>query len=399
MKILFLTNKSPYPPIDGGSIATFGMMKGLTNAGHKVTALVMNTLKHHITPFEIPEQVASKITFHLVEVPANIQFIPAIKNLLFSDLPYNAERFITKKYSNKLESLLKVNHFDIIQLEGLYLYPYIEVIRKHSKAKIVYRGHNIEFEIWERLLVNSSGLKKLYLKILVNRLKIFEKAMINQYDLLIPITERDLIKLNKLGNKKPALVIPAGINLEEAQNNIQQKFDNLFFIGALDWAPNQEGLVWFLDKCWNKLLKNFPNLQLTIAGRNAPSWLVNKFKKKNITYAGEVPDAKDYMLNQGIMIAPLFSGSGMRVKIIEAMNLKKPIVTTTIGCEGIDINHKVHAMIGDTPSLFINNITHLLQQEQLAHSISENCFTFVQSNYSNQNIAKRLINFYNKHTT
>ena len=112
-----------------------------------------------------------------------------------------------------------------------------------------------------------------------------------------------------------------------------------------------------------------------------------------------LPISKDYMLNQGIMIAPLFSGSGMRVKIIEAMNLKKPIVTTTIGCEGIDINHKVHAMIGDTPSLFINNITHLLQQEQLAHSISENCFTFVQSNYSNQNIAKRLINFYNKHTT
>lgn len=396
MKILFLANKSPFPPIDGGTIATFGIMEALADLGHQITVLVMNTKKHHITPFQIPEQISTKITFHLVEVPADIKALPALKNLFFSRLPYNAQRFISKLYAKKLSTLLKSQHFDVIQLEGLYLCPYIDLIKNCSKAIIAYRSHNVEFEIWERLVANSKGFRRVYLKILHKRLKRFELSVLNKYNLLLPITLRDGHLLNSLGNIKPSFVLPAGISYIEQKSNELFNVTDLFFIGALDWIPNQEGLIWFLESCWPQIFRKFPRITLSIAGRNAPKSLIDKFNLPNVFYKGEVPNAYDFMRKHGIMIAPLFSGSGMRVKIIEAMANRKPIVTTSVGCEGIDLVHGKHILIGDSPNQFNKALEKIIMQPELALKIANNSINFVSENFSNRKLAELLTEFYNK---
>jgi hypothetical protein len=198
MKILQVTNKVPYPPKDGGAIACMNLISGFALLGHEVTVLAMNTEKHHIDATEIPEPVQDWATFHLVDVPARTSGFAALINLIFSGKPYNAVRFISKAFSSELKKLLRENKFDIVQLEGLYVCPYIPLIRKYSDAKIVYRSHNIEHEIWERTSALSKGLKRLYFKVLAKRIKTFEKNFLNDYDLLVPITERDGQILNKL---------------------------------------------------------------------------------------------------------------------------------------------------------------------------------------------------------
>lgn len=398
MKILFLTNKVPYPPKDGGSIASFGLMKAFADSGHQVTVMAMNTAKHHITPFEIPEEIQSLITFHLVEVPARISIYDLIKNLLFSTLPYNADRFIDKQYKNKLKSLLTTFDFDIIQLEGLYLCPYISTIRKYSKAKIAYRAHNIEHEIWERTTLQSKGIKKMYLKILTNRLRKFETAAIDTYDFVIPITDRDKEFLRIMGNTKPALTISAGFDTDEVRT-VNPNFSlNLFFIGALDWSPNQEGLIWFIEKCWPYILKERPNTHLKIAGRNAPDWLIEKFKVANIEFLGEIEDAQKYISQNGIMIAPVLSGSGMRVKIIEGMLHQKAIVTTSIGCEGIDVKNEIHLFIADKETDFAKYIIALLGNRPKIVEIGEKAYKFVKEEYDNKYLVRKLTTFYNHFT-
>lgn len=147
MRILQVTNKVPYPPNDGGAIACMNLTRGFSLLGHKVIVLAMNTGKHHITVDEIPEAIKDLADFKLVDVPAPISQFSALINLLFSSQPYNAVRFISESFKSELIALLKQEHFDIIQLEGLYVCPYIPVIREHSNAKIVYRAHNIEHEI------------------------------------------------------------------------------------------------------------------------------------------------------------------------------------------------------------------------------------------------------------
>lgn len=394
MRILFLTNKVPYPPKDGGAIATLGMVQAFANAGHSTTVLAMNTLKHHVLLEEIPPNLHQKINFHLVDVPAEIKLNELIFNFLFSKLPYNAARFLNIDFSRKLIELFNANEFDIVQLEGLYLCPYIDLIRRYSKAKVVLRSHNIEHEIWERTVAQSSGLKKIYLWNLSSKLKRFEISYINKYDLLVPITKRDQAKLNLLGNQKPTLTIPSGIDVDGLEPEKHQPSSNLFFIGALDWAPNQEGLIWFFGNCWNEIQNKCPNISLTVAGRNAPEWFEKILAKQKLNYVGEVPDAKTFMANHGIMVAPLLSGSGMRVKIVEAMSLKKPIVTTLVGCEGIDAENGSDIFIAATPEEFVEYTVRLVNDYNLQTLLSENSYKFVVQNYSNESLSTQLINFY-----
>jgi glycosyltransferase involved in cell wall biosynthesis len=397
MKILFLTNKPPYPKKDGGSIATMGMIEAFATDSHQVTVLAMNTLKHHITPFEIPNKITSEIIFHLVEVPAQISKINAAYNLVSSRLPYNAERFISKKFRTKLKVLLQTNTFDVVQLEGLYLTPYIGTIKKHSKALIAYRSHNVEHEIWQRGIKQASGLKKIYLKILTSRLKRFEIDAMNSYDVLITITSRDKQKLDELGNAKPTLTIPAGINtLESPPKALSQKND-LFFIGALDWAPNQEALIWFFENCCKNITTACPKTIITIAGRNAPEWFQKKISRYNVNFVGEVESSYDFMSEHGIMIAPLLSGSGMRVKILEGMFLKKPIITTSIGCEGIDAKNNNEIIIADSVKAFTDKTVQLINDKELRRKLSDNSFKFAYKNYSNTELIKKLTAFYKKH--
>ncbi len=399
MKILFLNNKTPYPPKDGGSIASMSMIKAFSENGHNVTVLAMNTSKHHISPFELPADITSNIIFHLVEVPAKISVFEALANLISSRLPYNAQRFINNTFRKKLKALLQTTKFDIVQLEGLYLCPYISTIRKYSNALVSYRSHNIEHEIWERTVAQSKGMKRLYLKILTSRLKRFETDALNTYDTIIPITKRDEKRLNQMGNNKPALTIPAGFDINNTTPAEKPKnINNLFFIGALDWYPNQEGLFWFLDQCWHTILNEKPEVILKVAGRNAPDWLTEKLNKyPNIEYEGEVKDAAILMQENGIFIVPLLSGSGMRVKIIEGMMHQKCIVTTPVGCEGINAINNEHLFIAENHQQFSKMTVELLSDKEKIIATGRKAQKFAQLAYDNRKLIEKLTTFYKQH--
>jgi polysaccharide biosynthesis protein PslH len=399
MKILQVTNKVPYPTKDGGAIACMNLTRGFAMLGHKVTVLSMNTAKHHIDYADIPESVKDWGEFRLVDVPARTSAFCAFINLFFSGKPYNAVRFISRPFAQELKKILQEKQFDIVQLEGLYVCPYIPVIRKYSDAKIVYRAHNIENEIWERTADLSKGLKKLYIKILAKRIRSFEKGFLNSYDLLVPITERDGIILNQMGNKKPVYVSPTGIDTKVlVPHSKKLEHPSLFHIGSLEWGPNQEGLVWFLDKCWPQIHKKFPSIKFYIAGRSAPDWLVRRFNAPNIVYMGEIADAYDFMNSKSIMIVPLFSGSGMRIKIIEGMALGKPIVTTPIGTEGISTISGKNILIADNEKEFLDEIERLITDQDLFKMISANAIEYIQQKFDNLSLAGGLAGFYKKHT-
>lgn len=395
MRILQLTNKVPWPPKDGGAIAILTLSKAFFLRGNQVTVLAMNTKKHHIRIEEIPEHLAAEIQFQLVDVPAIISTLGAIKNFLFSELPYNAERFINEDYSLNLIQLLKENEYDVIQLEGLYMCPYIPLIRRHSKALISYRAHNIEHEIWKRSASVEKGMRSLYMKIFSSRLKKFEKKQLNEYDVLVPITERDGLKLDEMGNKKPRHVTQTGIDLSSLVPSAKNlEFPSLFHIGSLDWIPNQEGLIWFLNHVWEKLHAKHPQLKFYIAGRNAPAWLVQTLKVDGVVYLGEVEDAYEFMNSKAIMVVPLRSGSGMRVKIVEAMALGKVIISTTIGSEGILSTDHKNILIANEPDEFIRSVEEVLDNRNLHDKIGKNAIRFIHDKFDNLAIVDKLIEFY-----
>lgn len=395
MRILQLMNKVPWPPKDGGAIACLNMTKGFAMLGHEVTVLSMNTSKHHISLKDMPAELRNRADFRLVEVPAYINWFEAALNLLFSKLPYNAQRFISDEYSFELVKLLTEKTFDVIQLEGLYLCPYIPVIRKYSEAKIAYRAHNIEYEIWARTASLSEGFRSRYLKNLSKRIKRFEISYLNSYDILVPITDRDGQILDELGNTKPRHTSQTGIDFASLVPTARKlEFPSLFHIGALDWAPNQEGLIWFFNHCWPKIHSQNPDLKFYLAGRNAPDWFVRHIKQDGVEYLGEINDAYDFINSKAIMVVPLFSGSGMRIKIIEGMSLGKPIVTTDIGTEGIPTENGNNILIANTAEEFTEAIFRLINDRELSNRIGKNAIGFIQEKFDNLSQAGSLIEFY-----
>ena len=213
MNILQIANKFPYPPKDGGSIATLSLSKSFASLGHRVTVLAINTSKHFTDPSHVPVELSSLIRFIGVNVNTDIRITNLAWNLLFSRMPYNSERFISTAFEHKLKELINSDNFDIIQLEGLYLAPYLKAIRAHSGAKVVMRAHNIEHEIWHKNSSSAKGIKKWYIGNLAGRIKQMELKYLNQYDAVLPITARDgdILK-KKLGCRMPAHIVPMGVN-------------------------------------------------------------------------------------------------------------------------------------------------------------------------------------------
>jgi len=396
MRILVLTNKMPYPPKDGGSIASLALAEALNDCGNKVDILSMNTSKHFVDQEELPKELTNKINFYTVPVNTDISLPALINNLVFSKEPYNAARFISEDFKNELLTRIKAEDYDIIQLEGLYLCPYIDLIKENSNCKISLRSHNIEHEIWQRAAENESNfLKKRYKRILAKRIKNFKLSFLNKYDYLIPITERDGIQYNNLGNEKPIHITPTGIDeINYVVDKSRVRFPGIFHIGALDWIPNQEGLRWFIENIWKPFKKKHPDFRFHLAGRNAPPAFEKYLMGTGITYLGEIEDANQFINDNSIMIVPLLSGSGMRIKIIEGMALGKTIITTSIGTEGINSNHNENILIADDPDSFYECLEKVSTDIELHEKISNNAIKFVHENFNNIKIADNLTKFY-----
>lgn len=395
MKILQLCNKNPYPPIDGGAIAVLNLAISLARKGHEVFIMAMDTEKHKNKLSTIPYELSSLIKFISFPVDTRIRPLSLLLNLLFSKQPYNALRFHNKNFEVKIEELLRKEQFDLVQLEGLYLKWYIDIIRQYHKGKIAYRAHNIENEIWKGNARNSKNpLKRFYLKNLSRRLQLYEMDIINRYDILLPISESDQATFQEMGNKKPVHLTYTNIS-EEGFNEIKNgpiKKD-LFYIGALDWIPNQEGIIWFLEKVWITLKKSHPDLEFHVAGRNAPVWLAQKCKEFKAVFHGEVENALHFFDQQGIMIVPLFAGSGLRIKIIEAMARSKVIITTSKGAQGLHLSGN-EILIADTPEQMNEQIHMLLDDPNKYKQLQSTAYDFAQQNFSSSFIVDKLLYFY-----
>lgn len=395
MKILFLCKKFPYPPKDGESIAISNLCKELKAMGCDITLLCMNTSKHYSDTKALPKEYNYFSSIHAVDLDNTVKPWQALTSMMTGE-SYHIRRFKSSVFKAKLIEILTKDKFDIIQLETLYLSPYVETIRKYSDAKVVMRAHNVEHEIWERITQNTgSNLKKLYLAYLTKQLKAYEIGQFPVYDYLVTLTDRDLALFRKKGYLNGAASAPVGFDVEGYPYTKPQFGEDmsLCFIGSLDWMPNREGLEWFLIHVWPKLVARFPKLSFHVAGRNTPMALL-EWKISNVTMHGEVSDAGEFLNRHSIMVVPLFSGSGMRIKIVEGMMMGKVVITTSLGKEGIEGEHKKEMLIADTVQQFIDAVAYCIQNPENASAIAAHAKVKASEQFDPREVAERMMSIY-----
>lgn len=392
MNILQLCNKFPYPLKDGAAIAVTYLAKAYAELGHQITLLSMNTSKHWFDTAQLPQDFDHYATLHTVFVDNRIRPLPALLNL-FSTKSYHIERFDDAAFAEKLTEILTQTPFDVVQLESLYLTPYLPIIRRVApQARVVLRAHNVEHEIWERVAENSNPLKKWYLRQITPRLKQYEIQHLNDYDLVAAITERDAQHLRRLGLRQPVVVTPIGLDCRDycPDDRSYRRPLSLSFIGSLDWMPNQEGLRWFLDEVWTPVLAPaFPELTFHIAGRTAPRWL-RTLAVERVTFHGEVPSAPDFLNQHSVMVVPLLSGGGMRAKILEGMAVGKVVLSTRVGMEGIAAQHRRECLLADEPAEMLAALRWCYAQGEGLAELGHRAAEFCVENYDNLKVARRL---------
>lgn len=392
LKILILLNRVPFPLNDGGAIGAYQFVKGYADAKMEVHCLAMNTYKHFLAEETIREKFSFAQKFETVPIDNRIKILPALFNL-FSDESYIISRFRSKKYNDKLIALLQQNQYDVVHIDGLPPGLYIDTIRAYSNALIAQRAHNVEYRIWQRGAAEATNLiKKLYLNIQAKRLQKFETQSLSKVDVVLSISTEDDEAIKQLNKAIHTYIIPAGIAVDEKIDITLPEEFSLAFIGSFDWLPNIQGLDWFIANCWDEILVAFPTIKFFIAGKKMPE----RYRSigKNIVAVGEVPDAKKFMQSHSVLLVPLVSGSGVRIKIIEAFAIGKTVLATTIAAEGSGATPEKEILIADTTAQFIQKINECISDKNKLIAIGTNAHTFALENYQNKNIMQRLISFY-----
>jgi glycosyltransferase involved in cell wall biosynthesis len=273
--------------------------------------------------------------------------------------------------------------------------PYVGTIRRYCKTPIVLRSHNLEFVIWEKIARGTKNiLKKTYLNYLTKKLRHYELSMLDEVSGIAAISEEDKKRILALGVNKKIKTIPFGIDLEKYPSDESTHPElALFHLGAMDWGPNLEGILWFLNSIWPSIHEKYPQLKMYLAGRNM-SEEIRDINLPNVEMIGEVDDAISFMCSKAIMVVPLLSAGGIRVKIIEGLALGKVVISTTLGAEGLDCTDRKNIMLADRPDEWIQALDELLSDPQLLYNLRHEGRKHASIHFDNNQITNQLVNFY-----
>jgi len=395
MKILQLTHKPPVPSVDGGCLAMRQITLSLLSAGAEVKVFSIETAKHPVVSSEEFLNYAAPTQFESIFVDTRLKPLKTILSVVKRS-SLQADRFFSKKMNAKLKTLLLNEKFDVVILESAFVGNYIETIRKYSQARIVLRVHNVEYLIWKRLSKQTKNpVKKAAYCYLAHSLKRFELSLFKKIDGYLPITEVDHVFFKTKFFNLSSKVIPFSINLSDYpyhERKINDHKISLFHIGSMNWQPNIEGMHWFLENVWKKISKKYPQLSLVLAGKGNKSLFENK-NLNNIQVFDFVDNAQQFINEHDIMVVPLLSGSGMRIKIMEGLALGKPVITTTIGAEGIEVTDKENIFIADTPEEMIQIIDFCTKNVQKCEEIGKNARKLIENRYTQGTISRDLMQF------
>jgi glycosyltransferase involved in cell wall biosynthesis len=395
VKILFISHRIPWPLKDGGSIAIYNNLKGLVDAGCQVKFLALCPDKDKTDIAALPD-VFRSAGIESVALNTDVRPVPALGSLLCGS-SYNAVRFYNKTFASLISKVLKQESFDLVHIEGAFAGQYVDVIRRISSVPCVLREHNVEYAIWERLAKKEPHFARAwYLRLLAARLRNYEENLWRKFDLVTAVTLQDLSVFRKIAGKGRVFMAGAGFDLDPymaIKKELQHK--TLFHLASMDWLPNQESVSWIIQEIWPEITTRLSGYKLFIAGKKMPLSFMDK-NGGNLKIEAEVASATDYMADKEIMLVPLLSGSGIRIKCIEAMAMGKIIVSTELGHRGLGAVPGEHLLEANTTEEFIKALSYLEQNPQKKKEIGAAARSFVREHFDNRKVTERLLETYQK---
>jgi glycosyltransferase involved in cell wall biosynthesis len=397
---LFLTPQLPYPPEQGTSLRNFNIIRGLVQQ-YRVTLLSFVDSPPTAGALEHLNGCDQVMT-----VPVPIRSTTTrLRRMVVDGRPDMAHRLQSVEFSKVLTKLLEQDAetgypFDIVQVEGIEMAFAIELVRGASpQSRILFDNHNAEHMLQRRSLAADRAVPKRwpaagYSWIQVSRLRRYERWVCNSADHVVAVSEEDRRLLLELGLESPVSVVPNSIDvLDYAPVKAQRTDIDLVFVGKMDYRPNVDAVLWFANEIWPHIRQSRPETTLAIVGQKPHSRLSSLSDQDGMTITGRVEKVQPYLRRSQIFIMPFRVGGGTRLKLIEAMASARPVVSTTIGAEGFDVESGEQLILADEPSEFAQAILELLDNRTMQSSLGERAQRFAEQ-YDWRRVAPRFAQIY-----
>lgn len=382
LKILMAFHLPSYPANYGATKRNFHLFEE-TAKRNDVSILSYGTPEDE----RIFREAFGSLCRHIVFVPPKTRWLRRV-NLLLLLITGKSSFFIMKsrRFQNALDALVKEEPFDILHLPLV-----LAVHRLPSGFRIIGDMQNVEYDNFYRSYKETKGfLRKLYYGREYRLAKVAEIVLARKFDALLATSERDIdIFLKEFPDARMNL-IPNGVDLKFfSVRDETPESGSIVFTGLMNYYPNTHGVLWLLDEVFPLILDKMPNARVFIVGAN-PSKSILERSAKNVVITGYVDDVRPYVARAEVFVIPLHIGGGTRLKALEAMAMKRPIVSTTLGGEGIHLKHEESALFGDTPQEFAGSVVRMLGDAGLRTRLVEKAYTNVVTHYGWQGIGNKL---------
>ena len=378
MRVLLVCHKPAFPPVDGGTFDSAGLARALAGEGHDVDVLAM------AGPRWMEGKEAPPIVQETVRVDSSVKLFRSILTLLRGQADAVA-RYHSATFARRLDEKLATAAYDIVQFDGCATAQYQAEVRRAVTPRIVLRAHNDEADLWLQRSRTHSWAERVFLRLHAGRLRLIERRTWLSVHGVAAITAELAAACRDQGAPHVHSVpVPQRSSAEPSAMNHE-----LFHIGPLDWWPNRLGLQWFLDSVWPMVRRAHPTLVFRVAGRGSKEF-VAPWKDVGVLGDGQVEDAADYMRRRGILVAPTLQGSGMPVKVAQAMSLGKAIVATSIGARGLGAQASRDLLIADSAMDFAAAVGRLVEVPGLAVTTGRAAWEFARANFEERAVGRRL---------
>ena len=385
MKVLVVDEGTPLPLNTGKRIRTWNLLKRMADR-HEITFLCWGSAE---APTEHYGVRFVTIGRNLPAMQGSAFYVSLLKNI-FSPLPYSVQRHASKEIKEAYSTILDKEEFDLIHCEWT---PYVEVARSSAgDLPLVLSAHNVESRIWERYFLNEQNwAKKKYIFLQYKKFERFEQRAAQLCSHVVTVSEEDSQEFSSYGCKNVS-VVPNGV--EDSYFfpvNTEQRPHSMVFTGSMDWRPNQDGITFFLQDIFPLIRRQLPEAEVSVVGRNPPGWLLDKASNMpGVKLTGTVDDVRPYIAQAGLYIVPLRVGGGSRLKILEALAMKKVVLSTHVGAEGLNLQNGVHILLQDDPQSFADAAVQTLESIEAYLPLADAGHRQVLKHYTWDKIAPRL---------
>lgn len=393
LRILGLLPEFPYPPRSGSSLRLWNLYRHLTKEEAEVT-LVCRT-RDPLDPSYLARCNEEKLDFRVLHIPRpnlNCKLRKGFE-FLIKFLPISAAGWYFPEMAELVRNTVSSDAYDIIVLESTLTGVYLPFVSRTRAVKVLDLSDLQAERTRRQASVLPLGMNKLMYLYDAKLYERFENKLIDRVDLVLTTSERERVLISKKHRNKNIRVVPNGVDCNSIRPLPMVDGSELLFVGILDYLPNIDAVVFFAEEVLPRLRQKHPELKFRVIGRNPVPRISELNGREGLEITGEVDDLEPYYRRSSICVVPLRAGSGTRLKILEAMAYGRPVVSTSLGCEGLCVEHYKHLFIADTPQDMVTAIDTLLERKDITKKMVENARTLVETHYSWESIGASIHGF------